>query len=493
VFCLGFSIWGWIASQDIVIPEEDGFDWLRGIVVIVQWIFILPGWAIVCWRWLTGVVFYPRRMGSEALNLKQFFRVEDFWTRANLELQEEIMERDVESIKNLSYLNKFLLMLGQKLRLYKLVPVVLGLRILLVLMSKTCWLISEMVFSNHYMERILMGPVSHEFSVLYNLHKKGGLVGSRNHGDFVKYLDALMYMPGENPAGVWIANLKSFQEMKARMTEGESQGKNCKVLISLLEKKPMQRSTDPFAISQRKLQFEKDFNMGKSSAKMTAVSLLTIIIELSAFYQEYGGSPAGPATDTVEHCIEACCEAWGVMGFVENSDPEAALVSKQADRLFHSLKKWRKWLGLTLPVNNFEARTVEAAKEALQGLSDIGKQMANGGCISSTGYDSKNWKAVIAGNDLYKLCESIKNGSDNIEEMLDVIESSLADVIGSCMFKVREIIVHQCSLWAEALMEEKLLNAFHEAWKAKGVIQQLRPEIQFERSSIFQFERLHSF
>jgi hypothetical protein len=233
--------------------------------------------------------------------------------------------------------------------------------------------------------------------------------------------------------------------------------------------------------------------MGKTSAKMTAVSLLTIIIELSAFYQEYGGSPAGPATDTVEHCIEACCEAWGVMGFVENSDPEAALVSKQADRLFHSLKKWRKWLGLTLPVNNFEARTLEAAKEALQGLSDIGKQMANGGCISSTGYDSKNWKAVIAGNDLYKLCESVKNGSDNIEEMLDVIESSLADVIGSCMFKVREIIVHQCSLWAEALMEEKLLNAFHEAWKAKGVIQQLRPEIQFERSSIFQFERLHSF
>lgn len=338
-----------------------------------------------------------------------------------------------------------------------------------------------------------MGRLSHEFSALYNLHNNGGLVGQRNHGDFVKYLDVLMYMPGENPAGVWIANLKSIQEMKARMTEGESHGKNCKALISLLEKKTMQRSTELFAFLQRKSQFEKDFNTGKSSSKMTAVSLLTIIIELSAFYQEYGGYPAGPAADTVEHCIEACCEAWGIMELVENSDPEAALVNKQADRLFHSLKKWRKWLGVPLPVNKFEARTLEAAKEAIEGLGDRGKKMDNGVCTISTGYDSKNWMAVIAGNNLYKLCESIKNRSDNIEEMLDAIVSLLADVIGSCMFKVGEIIVDQCTLWAEALMEEKLREVFYEGWRAKGIIQQLQPRIKFERSSVFQLERKHTF
>lgn len=473
----------------IVIPLADGFDSLKGTAVVLQWIFILSGWAILCWRWLTAVVFYPRRMGSEALNLKQFFRVEDFWTRAMLELQEEFAESDVDSIKSLSFFNKFLLMFVQKLRLYKLLPVLLGLQNLLVLMSKACWLISEMVFSNHYMERILMGSVSHEFSVLYNLHKNRGLVGPINPGDFIKYLDALMYMPGENPAGVWIANLKSIQETKERMTEGEFHGKNCKALISLLDKKPMQRSTDPFAISQRKLRIEKDFNMGNSSAKMTAVSLLTFIIELSAFYQAYGRFSAGPATDTVEHCIEACCEAWGIMELVENSDPEAALVNKQADRLFYSLKKWRKWLGVPLPVNNSKARTFEAAKEALQLLTDIGKQKA---CISSTGYDSKDWKAVIAQNNLYKLSESIINSSHNIEEMFDVIESWLADVIRSCMFKVEDIIVDQCSLWAKALMEEKLWDVFYEAGRVRGVIQQLRPGIKFERSFIYQLERVHS-
>jgi hypothetical protein len=46
-----------------------------------------------------------------------------------------------------------------------------------------------------------------EFYVLYNMQKnKGGLVELTNHGDFVKYLDVVMCMPGESTVGVWIAN-----------------------------------------------------------------------------------------------------------------------------------------------------------------------------------------------------------------------------------------------------------------------------------------------
>lgn len=491
VFCLGFSILGWVATETFVVSGYRD-DWLRSIAVAVQWVFVLVGWAMVSWRWLTAVVFFPRRMGKNALSLKQYFFVEDFWKRALLELHEEFIEWDVESIKSSSLLHKFLLMFIQKVRLYKLLLVLLYVQILLVFMSKTCWLISEIVLSNHLMRRILMGRFSHDFPVLYNLHNSSGLIELGNDGDFVEYLDSLMYMLGENPAGLWIANLKSIELLKLRLTEAESHGKNCKALISLLEKTTRQGSV-PFAICQRNLQVEKDFNMGKSSAKMTVVSLVTIIIQLSAFYQEYGKSIACPAIDTVEHCIAACCEAWGIMDLVENSDPEVAMVSKQADRLFHNLKKSHKWLGLPLPISKFEAKTVEAAKEALQELIDIGKQMANGGCISSAGYDSKNWKAVIAGNNLYRLCESIKNCSGNIKEMLDVIESSLAYVIGSCLFKVEEIIVDQCRLSAEAFMEEKLWDVFYEAWKAKGVIQQLPPGIKFGRSFPFQFEKIHSF
>lgn len=455
---------------------------------------------MICCRWLTAVVFYPRRMGSVTLTLKPFFSVEDFWTRATLELQEELKEKDVGSINSSSFLNKFVLMFLQKFRVYKLLSVLFYLQILLVLMSKTCWLISEMVFSNRYMRGILMGAVSKEFSVLYNFNNNGGLVERKTQSDFVKYLDNLMYMRGENPAGVWIANQKMVQKMVQRMGEGESHGKKCKALISLLEKTTMQRSTDPLGSCERKLQIQKDFNRETSSAKITAVSLVSIIIELSAFYQQYDGFSDGYPRETVEECIKGCSEAWEIMSLFENEDPEAAVVNKQADQIFQSLKKWHKWLDRPLPINKFEVGTIKNAKEALQGLADLGKEKANlgkekanGGCITNNGYDSKDWKAVNAGNNLYKLCESIKSRSHSIEELLDVIESLLADVIGSCMIKVEEIIVDQCNLWTKALMEEKLWDLSYEAWKAKGVIQQLRPGIKFTWSSRCQFKKMHSF
>jgi hypothetical protein len=63
---------GWIIVRGIIILEDDRFDSLRGIVVSVQWIFILVGWEIVSWRWLRTIVFYLRRMGIEVLNLIRY-------------------------------------------------------------------------------------------------------------------------------------------------------------------------------------------------------------------------------------------------------------------------------------------------------------------------------------------------------------------------------------------------------------------------------------
>lgn len=322
-----------------------------------------------------------------------------------------------------------------------------------------------------------------EFSVLYALHNSGGVTRPGISDDFVKYSDLLMHMSEENPAGVWIANRKSIHEMKAQLKKGENDGKNCKALISLLEKTTTQSlsSTDLFAISSKRRL--GDFNLGKSSSKLMVVSLLTIVIELSPFYQCSSGSLVGHTTDIVNDCIEACRQAWKIMELVENSDPEVILVSKQADRLLHSLIESRMWLGLALPINNFEARTAEAAKRALEGLANKGKQ------TEKTGFDSKNWKTVIAGNNLYKLCESIKNSSDNIEEMLNVIQSLLANVIGSCLFQVGEIIIDESRLWAETFAEEKLWDGFYEAGRAKGVTQQLRQRIKFQS----RLQKIHSF
>jgi len=476
--CVAVSI---LASTKIGYEAEiDGLDWLRVMAIAAQWIFILFGWAIIFWRWLTAVVYYPRRMGTDGSGLRTYFRVEDFWKAFILEKQEEFMKLDGKSIKRFSYLSRFMFMFLKRLRLYKLMPALLYLQIFLVLLSKTCWLISEMVFSNRYMRRLVMGRAFQvEFSALYNLHKSGDVKRPGNHGDFMNYSDVLMHLPEENPAGVWISNRKSIQEMKAWFKKGECDGKNCKALVSLLGKTATRNlsSTDPFTVYFRREL--GDLNVGKSSSKMMVVSLLTIVIELSAFY----GFFDGPPTDTVNDCIQACCESWEFIEILENSNPEAVSVNKQADKLFLSLKESRRWLGLPLPINNFQAKTVEAAKKSLHALGDKGKQAAN------TGGDSMNWKAVIAGNSLYKVCESMENLSVNLEELLDAIQSSLADVMGSCMFKIGEIIVDECRLWAEAFLEDKLWDAFYEAGRAKGVIQQLRPGIKFGR----QFEKLHSF
>lgn len=420
-------------------------------------------------------------MGTKGLSLREYFRVEDFWKTAILEMQEDFEELDGESIYRSSYMKKLLIMFAKKLRLYKLLPILLCLQVFLVLLSKLCWLISEMLFSNRYMRRLLMGRDCYvEFSVVYNLHNNCEVTGPGNPGDFVKYSEVLMNMPEENPAGVWIANRKSIKDMKARLRKGEIDGKNCKALISLLEK----TGTRKFSFAEPFTRKEGNFNLEKSSSKMMVVSLVTIVIELSAFYEGSGGSFAGPSTDTVNDCIQACCEAWKIIDLVENSNTEAVLVNKQADKLFRGLKESRKWLGLDLPINNFQARTVEAAKSALQGLADKGKQTAN------TGNESKNWKAVIAGNSLSMLCEIMKNDSVNVQELLDGIQNSLADVIRSCMFKMGEIIVTESRSWAEEFMEEKLWDAFYEAGRAKGVTQQLQvPGLRFGR----QLEKLHSF
>jgi hypothetical protein len=65
------------------------------------------------------------------------------------------------------------------------------------------------------------------------------------------------------------------------------------------------------------------------SSKMMVVSLLTIVIELSPFYQGSGESFVGPPIDTVNDYIQACCEAWKIIELVENLDPKAVLVNKQ--------------------------------------------------------------------------------------------------------------------------------------------------------------------
>lgn len=49
------------------------------------------------------------------------------------------------------------------------------------------------------------------------------------------------------------------------------------------------------------------------------------------------------------------------------------------------------------------------------------------------GEDSVEWKKVAARNASYKLCKSIDCTSGEFRELLDELQSSLADILGVCM------------------------------------------------------------
>eukprot|EP01018_Ginkgo_biloba_P018505 Gb_35007 [translate_table: standard] len=359
--CIGFCI---------AIPLTTlGMLGFGSLADLIQCGFILVAWIVICWRGLTAVVYFPRTMQRRAFHFRQCFHVEDSWKRHLIKLIDEFKEEgEIEG----SFLKRLILKTIRTMRLHKLLPLVLWLQVLLVLLSKASCKVEN--------------GVQHSGSA-----------------SFVKYSEAFIHMPGENPAGLWIANHKSIEKMKNRV-----------------------KYMDPKAFAP-KLQVERQFNVSKRSWKMTAVSLITVIIELSAFTEN--GS-------AVTDAMEACSQAWQIMDFVEKSDPEAALINEAADKVFYQK----------------------------------GKEIA---MADLPGQDSTDWKTLAAGYSLYRICERVKGRLSNVKAMLDELQKSLADVIGECIEKVAGVIMEDCREWAVSMDEEKVWKAGLVAGKAKGVIQKV--------------------
>jgi hypothetical protein len=84
--CVVLSIVSWIVQSPITkILAGPGF-WLKFIIIIVEIFFILIGGAIISWRWFTSVVYYGRWRRKEK-EWRNYFRVEDYWTKHIVELQ----------------------------------------------------------------------------------------------------------------------------------------------------------------------------------------------------------------------------------------------------------------------------------------------------------------------------------------------------------------------------------------------------------------------
>lgn len=420
------------------------------ITTLLEVVFILMGWAIICWRWVSSVAYYGT-WGTEE-SWRNYFQVEDFWTRYIVELQ----EADSSQIDRTTRKMKIKLVSTGEIIKY-LPPILLRclywLQFLVVFFSKGCWFLSELMFRNRAMRRL-------SSLLLYKrLHKA---ISERG-----KVLENVHFL-WETPHSVIVTNQKAIKKAEKLLTDGNKDGESCHTLLKLLTERKSAgcvgtQCLDPRAAGETGLKFlckqdlgsklvvEKHFMYAtKKSWKLAAISLVTIIVRLFP--------------DCGRDCLKAYSQAWEVMGVVDEYDQGAdSLLSKAADRVFNTLKSEN--------VSTATTTTMREAAAAIAKMTEENKEKAE---VIRDGKDSLDWKKAAAGNALYKLCKSIDcTSSNDVSALKDELESALADIIGCCIEKVGVALVENCTKWVQDWDETKLVRALYLAGKSRGLMEKL--------------------
>lgn len=457
--CIISSIIGWLVQGPIVILFDSAASWLKFITTYLEVVFILIGWAIISWRWLTSVAYYGRWERQKKVTWPLYgsfsLGVEDFWTRNILELQEAAHEKS-QKLELGKRVSKILIATeGKKIRLPGiLLRCVFWLQICVVLFSKGCWFLSNLVFR--------LSPM------LFSKHFREMEKESLNYKEILEDVPILR----ETTVSVFVANRTSIKQAEELERDGYRDGKECATLIRFLSKyyrsprcvdiRCLDLGTGFKFLCKLKpgpdLGVEKHFIFAsKPSWKLAAVSLINIIVRLSP---ECG-----------RDSVKAYREAWELIDLVDESDPETdSLLSKAADMsLFKTLQQP---IAENTPAKSSDPAitTIEEAAATINNLAEESKSKAN---VIGDGQDSLDWKKAAAGNALYKLCKSIDCGSGDFEELKNELQSALAGVIGACILKVKAALMDNCIQWAQDLQERKLLTAIYTAGKCKGLVEKL--------------------
>lgn len=116
------------------------------IPLVIQFVFILIGWIIIILRWFTSVMYFSR-------DLRFLFQWEDFWTRSIVEMKANLNAHYRERLFREKRLPKRVTQESGiassiiAIWLYSLLlTMALCLQKLVVLLSKACWCLSEIVF-----------------------------------------------------------------------------------------------------------------------------------------------------------------------------------------------------------------------------------------------------------------------------------------------------------------------------------------------------------
>lgn len=460
--CVLISIAGWLVQGPVIYVFPGVKSWLKFITTNMEVTFILVGWAIIGWRCLTSVAYYGRwQSWNPNERWWNYFQVEDFWTRHILELQEEAASREKSTVDE--RVNKMIGAEGMQIPfLGTLLRCVYCLQFLVVYFCKGCWLVAELVLDNRFMQKISSKLLSTQDRTVDEAFSQ--------YRAILENVDLLW----GSPRTVFATNRNSINKAKDLMKEGTIDGSECKTLIRFLKENRKStvcvglRYLDPASSENQTglkylwkrhpgpvLEVEEYFIYAtKPSLKLTAVSLINVIVRLSP----------GCGRDALLAYSEAC----ELMDLVEESDPATdSLLSKAADSVFKTLQEQTAKTDL----DTTSVVDMQGAAVIICDLAEEGKTKAE---LISHGRDSLDWKKAGAGNSLYKLCKSIDCSlTGDVMELVNELQSALADIIAGCMERLGAVLVDNSAKWAQDFHERKLLKAVYIACKNTAVMKQL--------------------
>lgn len=486
--CILCSVVGWIFLGPKVNFQPKPVFCLKFITTILQMIFILIGWAIIGWRWLSSVALYGRGRKK-----KDFFQVEDYWTRNIADLQEaenlklrqlkvdeRISKMFVTKLRKLKVDERVSKMIArEKKRKTSLVSIwlrcVFWLQWYVVFFSKLCWFLSVCVFGNTVICKVVKWIFSSHFQK-----------ADKDYNDYKEILNIMDNFFDQTTHDVILTNRKSIKQARGIMTKGNNDGENCHAMVPFLRDwgsgtcVDMQYLDPEEALSKTGLKFlwrhhpdtppkvQKYLKYGrKRSLKLTAVSLINVIVCLSPLSER--------------DSLQAYYEAWELIDLVDEANPKTdGLLSKAADRLFTEIR---------YPTENQQKRSttmcetaakatindLEAAKKAISDLARDRENEADNICTRiEDGEDTmEDWEKLAAYNALSKLCLSIDYTEGNLKDLKHELKRSLGNIISYCVKNVGPALVDNCRKWAQGLEKTKLLEAVYIAGKSKGLSEKL--------------------
>ncbi|GLJ34313.1 hypothetical protein SUGI_0689760 [Cryptomeria japonica] len=469
--------------------------------------FIIIGWIVICSRWFSAQLYFR----SHRQSWRRCLSMEDFWTRNTVELirmydlkrdRQQFFKMQKSTSTMLSKLQRLPTHIFTKAKLHKFVYLGLMLQLSVVLFSKLCGLLSEVIIGN--------------FLYCFRKHVRCGHQVKLHEESHVRIL-GLICMPGEDPIDLWEANEMAFNQAKALLQKGCEKGealmqKSCEKGESSEEidsnfrpysvqwaddgkqlLKELQKSALPLVL--------KHFpSIEKQSVRITAVSLIKIFIILHK--PKSHPLKKDMKSDPVKKVMKACDDVWDLLRFADECD-----IDLQANEisLLDDLRKEKDQIGMAAETEFYKlqmeyenppscedcATDAEGARRILKDLSgECEELLRNENLLEGTKNknaanlsDSKDWMEIAPKYNLYKLCKLMLANEE--EDFVAWTKNALQNVLAFSLTRLPDMLVKQCWKWAQEFEEDKLWEAIDLAGKCKGIMKAWERNPKLTRNATF--------